>query len=219
MKPLPHSMRITRHARRGAIVFGFCSFALIGCETYGGGSGGSSLPDLVDRTAGSGPRRAPAAIDPWNSSPHVYYGATYRRFLAIAEDMDQESPRVAEFRDRARALVRRQSPGDVSDPYAARPTYAEALWLSQAMQDTGAKVDVTFRTSSGPGARIRYRVMGDDGEASASTEFTDNAIETLTISNYYIWSERGGRATSPTDQWFTIEKAIKMPIVLEETTP
>jgi hypothetical protein len=66
--------------------------------------------------------------------------------------------------------------------------------LSTALTETSLQSRLIVRTQK-PGARVWYRLVGRDA-ATPFNQLTNNSEEDVSIGLYYIWAERGGKATS-----------------------
>ena len=91
--------------------------------------------------------------------------------------------------------------------------------LSDALRASRVSVDVTFNATGGAGARVRYKVITDGGEPQTATKLTNDAGARMSCGLYYIWTERGGKATSSTRAWFTVVPDMAMPVDLDEGRP
>jgi hypothetical protein len=100
------------------------------------------------------------------------------------------------------------------------PTDGGNYWrlkiLSDTLRATGVSVNVPFNATGGAGARVRYRLMTDDGEPQTATKLTNHAGARMSCGLYYIWTERGGKPTSSKDAWFTVVPDMAVPIDLDE---
>jgi phosphate transport system substrate-binding protein len=95
-----------------------------------------------------------------------------------------------------------------------QPKDEQLVDLTNALFRTGLTSAVTFATPE-KGATIRCRYFGQP-KAVLTIDITKGAEATVPIGLYSIWTERDGKATSPTDAWFPVIRE-KEPIKIYET--
>lgn len=83
-----------------------------------------------------------------------------------------------------------------------QPAQEQLVGLSNMLARTKLTSSVVFAADE-EGATVRLRLMGQPTAFSAD-DLTNGAKATVPIGLYYAWTERDGKATSPTDAWFQI---------------
>ncbi len=83
-----------------------------------------------------------------------------------------------------------------------QPSHEQLVGLSNMLARTKLTSSVTFVTDE-KGATVKVRLMGQ-ATAFSTDDPTNGAKATVPIGLYYVWTERDGKATSPTDAWFQI---------------
>ena len=83
-----------------------------------------------------------------------------------------------------------------------QPTHERLVALAYVLALTKLTSSVTFATDE-EGATIKYRHISRPGDVQ-TYDPTHKAKATIPVGLYYVWTEREGKATSPTDAWFQI---------------
>jgi hypothetical protein len=105
--------------------------------------------------------------------------------------------------------------------WRATRSNADFLVLTDEIYTAALKVniksDVTISSSKGKGATVKYQTLGQRqrNEPPTNAKQLTEAVESMVLGMYYIWSERGGAATSDRNAQFDIA-AAKEKVALEE---
>ena len=87
-------------------------------------------------------------------------------------------------------------------PGTAQETEQEQLAAAEYLAATGFNSTVTFRTPRKDGATVKYKLICRPDVLTAAQ--VTEGVEPMPIGIYYVWVERDGKATSPTDRRYRI---------------
>lgn len=152
--------------------------------------------------------------------------------LAKAEDLYQRRAQEAEanlkgaasvfVRNTTRRAEQKAKLQRLSEEWQTNPTEENLIAVTDQITAISCEQNISanpfWKTTPGLGANIYYQSLGERKRGSRPNPI-NNPTQTqqpICLGEYYIWAERGGKATSDKDKRFTIYLGISEIIVVED---
>lgn len=161
-------------------------------------------------------------------------GAAERTFEILAESEQNASQKLVQLKEsrenaeqsnRIKAIRRAQQKEELERLYIQwqnNPTEANLIILTDQITAIACEQDITanpyWKTTPTLGANIYYQSIGERNRGAAPNPI-NNPTQTqqpICLGKYYIWAERGGRATSDKNKRFTVYLGITEIVVVED---